>query len=403
MRAFRPDAERVRVLPEGGEPVELERTHPAGVFAGEVPGAMPLAYRLDVAYPDGLHVELDDPYSFLPTLGELDVHLASEGRHERLYEKLGAHVREVDGVRGTAFAVWAPNARSVSVVGDFNSWDGRLHQMRTLGASGIWELFLPGVEDGARYKFELRRQDGTVQLPRRPVRARDRAPAADRVGRPHLRARVAGRRVDRARASSRDPWREPISIYEVHLGSWRQGLDYLELAEQLGAYVRDMGFTHVELLPIMEHPFGGSWGYQVTAFFAPTSRFGTPDDFRAFVDSLHQQGIGVILDWVPAHFPRDEWALARFDGTALYEHADPKRGAHPDWGTLVFNLAPQRGEATSCSRARSTGCASTTPTACASTPSPRCCTSTTRASRASGCRTSTAAARTSTRSRSCAS
>jgi 1,4-alpha-glucan branching enzyme len=338
VRAFRPDAERIRVLPDGGEPVELERCHPAGVFSGEVPGALPLSYRLDVAYPDGLHVELDDPYSFLPTLGELDVHLATEGSHEWLYEKLGAHVREVDGVRGTAFAVWAPNARSISVVGDFNSWDGRLHQMRTLGPSGIWELFLPGVEDGARYKFELRYKDGSVHLRADPYAvATEHPPQTASVVYTCAHHWEDTEWVERRAAA--DPWHGPISIYEVHLGSWRPGLNYRELAEQLGGYVRDLGFTHVELMPIMEHPFGGSWGYQVTSFFAPTSRFGSPDDFRFFVDSLHQQGIGVILDWVPAHFPRDEWALARFDGTALYEHADPKRGAHPDWGTLVFNLA----------------------------------------------------------------
>jgi 1,4-alpha-glucan branching enzyme len=338
VRAFRPDAERIRALPEGGEPVELERRHPAGMFEGAVPGSLPLSYRLSVAYPDGVTVELDDPYSFLPTLGELDVHLAAEGLHERLYEKLGAHVREVDGVAGTAFAVWAPNARSVSVVGDFNNWDGRLHQMRTLGASGIWELFLPGVGDGARYKFELRNQDGKIHL-----RADPYALAAEHP--PQTASQIHTSRYEwgdadwLARRRGTDPWHGPVSIYEVHLGSWRPGLGYRELATELGEYVRDLGFTHVELMPVMEHPFGGSWGYQVTSFFAPTSRFGTPDDFRFFVDSLHRQGIGVILDWVPAHFPRDEWALARFDGTALYEHADPRRGAHPDWGTLVFNLA----------------------------------------------------------------
>jgi 1,4-alpha-glucan branching enzyme len=247
-------------------------------------------------------------------------------------------VREVDGVRGTAFAVWAPNARSISVVGDFNSWDGRLHQMRTLGPSGIWELFLPGVEDGARYKFELRYKDGSVHLRADPYAvATEHPPQTASVVYTCAHHWEDTEWVERRAAS--DPWHGPISIYEVHLGSWRPGLNYRELAEQLGGYVRDLGFTHVELMPIMEHPFGGSWGYQVTSFFAPTSRFGSPDDFRFFVDSLHQQGIGVILDWVPAHFPRDEWALARFDGTALYEHADPKRGAHPDWGTLVFNLA----------------------------------------------------------------
>jgi 1,4-alpha-glucan branching enzyme len=339
VRAFRPAADRVQVLREGREPVDLALVDESGLFEGTVPErTLPLRYRLAVSYPDGLTAELDDPYAFLPTLGELDLHLAVQGRHELLYEKLGAHVREVDGILGTAFAVWAPNARSLSVVGDFNNWDGRLHPMRSLGASGIWELFLPGVWKGAHYKFEVRYQDGSIHLKTDPV--------AQETEQPPLSASIV--------FESRHVWEDeewlaarrsttaldrPVSIYEVHLGSWRQGLHYLEAADQLGGYVRDLGFTHVELLPMMEHPFIGSWGYQVTGFFAPTSRFGDPDGFRGFVDSLHRQGIGVILDWVPAHFPRDEWALARFDGTALYEHSDPRRGAHPDWGTLVFNTA----------------------------------------------------------------
>jgi 1,4-alpha-glucan branching enzyme len=339
VRAFRPNAERVAVLLEEGEPVELTLAHPGGLFEGTVaPELLPAHHRLEVSYPGGLTAELVDPYSFLPALGELDLHLAMQGRHELLYEKLGARVRELDGVPGTAFAVWAPNARSISVVGDFNGWDGSLHPMRTLGASGIWELFLPDVGEGARYKFEIRGPDGGLKLKADPVaQASELAPQTASVV-----FRSAHRWQDeewrRARHASA-PLGEPISIYELHLGSWRQGLSYRDAAEQLGAYVRELGFTHVELMPIMEHPFGGSWGYQVTGFFAPTARFGGPDDFRAFVDSLHRQGIGVILDWVPAHFPRDDWALARFDGTALYEHADPRRGSHPDWGTLVFNVA----------------------------------------------------------------
>jgi 1,4-alpha-glucan branching enzyme len=338
VRAYRPNADRLRVLVEGQEPVELEQRHPAGIFEGVVPKAtLPLRYRLEVAYPDGGVYELDDPYSFLPTLGELDLHLAREGRHEELYEKLGAHVHEVDGVTGTAFAVWAPNARSISVVGDFNNWDGRLHAMRTLGQTGIWELFVPGFAEGSNYKFEVRRADGLGQQRADPLAFATEVPplTASVVYTPHHEWGDADWLAER-RASS--PWNEPMSIYELHVGSWRRGLDYGELGEHLGGYIRDLGFTHVELLPVMEHPFGGSWGYQVTSFFAPTSRFGSPDDFRAFVDSLHRQGIGVILDWVPAHFPKDEFALAQFDGTALYEHADPRRGTHPDWDTLVFNL-----------------------------------------------------------------
>jgi 1,4-alpha-glucan branching enzyme len=241
-------------------------------------------------------------------------------------------------VVGTAFAVWAPNARSVSVVGDFNGWDGRFNPMRALGGVGIWELFVPGVAEGAHYKYELRTKDGHVQLRADPLAQATEVPplTASIVYQPKHEWQDDGW-VEQRRATN--PLSRPISIYEVHVGSWRQGLSYAELGEQLGAYVRDLGFTHVELMPVMEHPFGGSWGYQVTGFFAPTARFGSPDDFRAMVDSLHRQGIGVILDWVPAHFPRDEWALARFDGTALYEHEDPRRGAHPDWGTLVFNLS----------------------------------------------------------------
>ena len=338
VRAFRPGAERVRVLPEGEKPVQAERKHPSGLFEALLERtSMPVRYRLEVGYPGGTTVELDDPYGFQPTLGELDLHLAAQGRHEQLYEKLGAHVLEVEGVVGTGFAVWAPSARSVSVVGDFNDWDGRIHPMRSLGGSGIWELFIPGVEEGAHYKYEVRTQDGYVQLRADPVAQATEVPpqTASVVYRPHHEWQDEGWLEERR---SHNQLARPISIYEVHLGSWRQGLSYTELAEQLGAYVKEMGFTHVELMPVMEHPFAGSWGYQVTGFFAPTSRFGSPDDFRAFVDSLHRQGIGVILDWVPAHFPRDDWALARFDGTELYEHSDPRRGEHPDWGTLVFNI-----------------------------------------------------------------
>jgi 1,4-alpha-glucan branching enzyme len=344
VRAFRPEAESVKVRVEGAEPVELERAHPAGLFEGKLDGAkLPLRYRLEVRYAEGATLVVDDPYAFPPTLGELDLHLASEGRHERIYERLGAHVREVDGVVGTSFAVWAPSARSVSVVGDFNLWDGRLHPMRSLGSSGIWELFVPGLADGDHYKYELRTQAGEIKLKTDPLAFATEVPPknASIVYRPTYEwgdAEWLGARRDT------DALAKPVSIYEVHLGSWRRHVDdnsslsYLELADELADYATDMGFTHVELLPVMEHPFSGSWGYQVTGYFSPTARFGEPDDFRAFVDRLHQRGLGVILDWVPAHFPRDDWALARFDGTALYEHEDPRRGFHPDWGTLVFNF-----------------------------------------------------------------
>ena len=266
-------------------------------------------------------------------LGELDLHLVGEGRHERIYERLGAHV----GDGGVSFAVWAPNARQVSVVGDWNGWDGRAHPLRPVGSSGIWEATVAEAADGHRYKYELVDAGGQLRVKADPF-----AFAAEV---PPLTASLVHRSTyewqDDAwleRRRSLEPHARPMSTYELHVGSWRQGLGWRELAEQVGAYVRELSFTHVELLPVMQHPFSGSWGYQVTGFYAPQSTFGSPDDFRAFVDHLHSLEIGVILDWVPAHFPRDEFALAQFDGTALYEHADPKRGAHPDWGTLVFNL-----------------------------------------------------------------
>jgi 1,4-alpha-glucan branching enzyme len=344
VRAWRPAAAAVSVVPEGGKPVKLAQTHPGGVFEGTIDGAeLPLSYRYEVDYGDSGTVTVEDPYRFLPTIGDLDLHLVGEGRHEQLWERLGAHVREIEGVRGTAFSVWAPSARAVSVVGDFNFWDGRIHPMRTLGSSGIWEVFLPGVEPGSRYKYELVAPDGEIRLKADPVAFEAEVPpkTASVVHEPgHAWA-------DEEWLKSRreaDPLKGPMSIYEVHLGSWRlnpmegnRSLSYLELADELAAYARDMGFTHIELLPVMAHPFTGSWGYQVTGYFAPTPRFGSPDDFKEFVDRLHSHGLGVILDWVPAHFPRDDFALARFDGTALYEHADPRRGAHPDWGTLIFN------------------------------------------------------------------
>jgi 1,4-alpha-glucan branching enzyme len=342
VRTYRPEARSVRVQPAG---VEAELTDPSGLWEALLPAAtLPLDYELEVEYPNGDTFTLRDPYAFLPTLGELDLHLVGEGRHEDLYERLGARVRELGGISGTAFAVWAPNARSVAVVGDFNSWDGRLHPMRSLGSSGIWELFVPDVQEGAKYKFEVRTQSGQLRLKADPVAFAAEVPPANSS----VVYRSTHEWTDDEWLASRamvDQLRSPISIYEVHLGSWRRNtlegnrsLTYLELADELGDYVKDLGFTHIELMPIMEHPFAGSWGYQVTGYYAPTSRFGTPDDFRTFVDRLHAKGIGVILDWVPAHFPRDDWALARFDGTALYEHEDPRIGAHPDWGTLIFNL-----------------------------------------------------------------
>ncbi len=339
VRVLRPHADEVHVVREGGEGHPLVRVHDAGLFSGVVPGP-PSDYRLAVRYDERVDV-VDDPYRWLPTLGEIDLHLIGEGRHERLWDVLGAHVRSYETpagtVTGTSFAVWAPTARGVRVTGDFDGWAGWTHPMRVLGSSGVWELFVPGVGAGTHYKFRVLGQDG---------RWRDKAdPMAFRTEVPPATASVVD--VDRhewadgewmAARALREAHAEPMSVYEVHLGSWRQGLSYREAAEQLVAYLDETGFTHVELLPVAEHPFGGSWGYQVTSYYAPTARFGEPDDFRWFVDHLHQHGYGVIVDWVPAHFPRDEWALARFDGSPLYEHADPRRGEQPDWGTLVFDF-----------------------------------------------------------------
>jgi 1,4-alpha-glucan branching enzyme len=270
-------------------------------------------------------------------LGEIDLHLIGEGRHRRLWEVLGAHRRTLDGVPGTSFAVWAPNARSVAVVGDWDHWRIGADPLVAQGSSGVWADFVVAAEEGSRYKFAVEGADGQVRLKADPMaRACERPPATASV------ITVSdyswGDAEWLAARAATDPARpQPMRIYEVHLGSWRPGLTYEQLAQELGDYVTDLGFTHVELMPVMEHPFGGSWGYQVTGYYAPSSRYGTPDELRAFVDALHQRGIGVIADWVPAHFPKDDWALARFDGTALYEHADPRRGEHPDWGTLVFN------------------------------------------------------------------
>jgi 1,4-alpha-glucan branching enzyme len=336
---LRPHADGVRALIGG---VEYPLSHiDIGVFAAIVPITDLVDYRLVVDYPGGHQLTTAEGYRFLPTLGEVDLHLFNEGRHERLWEILGAHRRSYttpDGeVAGTSFAVWAPNARGVTVIGDFDGWGGHSAPMRALGSSGVWELFLPDVADGTLYKYRVHGGDGrTVDHADPMAFATEHPPATASV------VTTSGYRWNdaewlRERAQSR-PWAAPVSMYEVHLGSWRPGLNYRELATQLTDYVLETGFTHVELLPVAEHPFGGSWGYQVTSYYAPTSRFGSPDDFRAFVDHLHQAGIGVIVDWVPAHFPKDEWALARFDGTPLYEHGDPRRGEQLDWGTYVFDF-----------------------------------------------------------------
>jgi 1,4-alpha-glucan branching enzyme len=292
----------------------------------------------------GTEVEFEDPYAFPSTLSDFDLYLLAEGTDLRLYEKLGAHPTTINDVAGVRFGVWAPSARRVSVVGDFNGWDGRRHVMRLHPGAGVWEMFVPELETGAVYKYEISPPSGgPPQLKADPVgfQSELRPETASVV---HDRSRYQWEDVEwMARRREVDACAGPMSIYEVHLGSWRRGegdrfLGYRDLAHQLADYVVDMGFTHVELMPVMEHPYDPSWGYQVTGYFAPTSRFGTPDEFRYLVDHLHQRGVGVILDWVPAHFPKDAHALRRFDGTALYEHEDPRQGEHPDWGTLVFNF-----------------------------------------------------------------
>lgn len=340
VRAFLPGAQAVRIRDTA---VVLERTPGTDLFEWEGDaGAVGQHYQLLWTDARGqIHLR-HDPYCFGPQLGDLDLYLFGEGRHWHAYRFLGAHEHQVDEVAGILFAVWAPSAERVSVVGDFNDWDGRIHPMRVRGASGVWELFLPQVPPGSLYKFEIRDRGGGVTLKIDPY-------AQAFQCRPETACIVQGCTSYRwgddewmARRAEQDWQRAPLSLYEVHLGSWQKTpdgrfLSYRELAERLVAYLQETGFTHVELLPITEHPLDASWGYQTTGYFAPTSRFGDPDGFRYFVDHLHQHGFGVILDWVPAHFPRDLYALARYDGTALYEHADPRQGEHRDWGTLIFN------------------------------------------------------------------
>ncbi|WP_079149524.1 1,4-alpha-glucan branching enzyme [Streptomyces sp. EN27] len=333
IRALRPFARTVTVLATGVR-AELHDDGD-GFFSGVLPVPQVPAYRLEVAYDDNT-IEVEDPYRFWPAIGELDLHLIGEGRHEELWRALGAEPMEHQGVAGTRFTLWAPNARGVRITGDFNYWDGTGFPMRSLGATGVWELFLPGVGEGALYKFDICRPDGSHTVRADPMARRTEVPPATAsiVTAKHHEWQDADWMAHRG---DRPVHEAPFSVYEVHLASWRPGLTYRQLAEQLPAYVKDLGFTHVELMPVAEHPFGGSWGYQVTGFYAPTSRLGTPDDFRFLVDALHRAGIGVIMDWVPAHFPRDDWALAEFDGRPLYEHSDPQRAAHPDWGTLEFD------------------------------------------------------------------
>ncbi len=344
IRALDHEASAAEAILESGDRIELQRVGSAGLFAALAPKAtLPLRYRLRFQYSGGATWETDDPYRFLPTLGDVDLHLFNEGNHRQLWKHFGSHPRTIDGVNGVAFAVWAPSARRVSVVSDFNHWDGRRHPMRQMGSSGVFEIFIPAARVGQHYKYEIKTSEGAIRIKTDPL-----AGAMERP--PGSAARIVqsdyawGDGEWMMKRPSFDHPHAPMAVYEVHLGSWarvpeegNRPLTYREIAPQLIAHVKRFGFTHLELLPIAEHPFTGSWGYQVTGYYAPTSWYGTPDDFRYFVDLCHQNDIGVIIDWVPAHFPKDDFALRRFDGTALYEHEDPRMGEHPDWGTLIFN------------------------------------------------------------------
>lgn len=345
VRAFLPDAAGITVIDYANKRKKypMERLHADGFFEVTIADREEwFRYQLEYTDADGNTWRSYDPYSFSPTLSEFDRHLFGAGTHYEIYEKMGGRLMTHEGARGAAFSVWAPNAKAVSVIGDFNNWDARRSPMRRLGESGIWELFLPAAAEGDKYKFHVTQCDGRVVDKTDPygVYAEVRPNNAS-VLYPLKRYKWKDRRWMTARRKY-DFRAAPMNIYEVHLGSWKRAegnrfLSYTELAEQLIPYVKEMGYTHIEMLPVEEHPFDGSWGYQVTGYYAPTSRYGSPDEFKQFVDACHQNGISVILDWVPAHFPKDDFALARFDGTALYEHQDPRLGEHIQWGTYIFN------------------------------------------------------------------
>ncbi|CAN5905365.1 1,4-alpha-glucan branching protein GlgB [soil metagenome] len=343
VRTFQPDAQSVEVISADGEDSygELKSVRPEGLFEGPISIKEHAPYKLRVTWDEV--VELQDPYRFPPVLEEGDLYLFGEGNHDYLYDKLGAHPMMLEGVEGVSFAVWAPNARRASVVGDFNNWDGRRHVLRKHPGIGVWEIFIPGIGEGEVYKYELKAPDGTL-LPLKAdpygFRAEKLPGTSSVVHDPHTYEWQDD--VWMQNRESKNALDAPMATYEVHLGSWRRRddgtyLSYAELADQLVSYVAEVGYTHVEFLPPTEYPFDGSWGYQPLGLYAPTSRFGTPDEFKHMVDAFHQAGIGVIIDWVPAHFPEDAHGLGYFDGTNLYEHADPRQGRHPDWGTLIFN------------------------------------------------------------------
>jgi len=348
VRTIQPYAAAVSVVLEG-RAFPAERVHPGGIFEALLPADYRRLeardYRLRIRWDDGSVSEVSDAYAFPTLLTDFDLHLLGEGSHWQSYDKLGAHVREMEGVQGVHFAVWAPNALRVSLVGDFNRWDGRVNPMRSRGNSGVWELFMPELKEGIVYKYELRSRLGELPFLKADPYAFE-AELRPKSGSVVATLEGYGWNDDGwMKARGRREWlAEPISIYEVHLGSWRRvpeednrWLTYREIADQLIPYVKRMGYTHIELMPVMEHPFDGSWGYQTIGYFAATSRYGKPKDFMYLVDRCHQENIGVLLDWTPAHFPADAHGLAEFDGTHLYEHADPRQGRHPDWGTLVFN------------------------------------------------------------------
>ena len=338
LRVLRPLAKEVVCITNQGE---KKLTHlEGGIWTLSGKGSR-FDYRIRTEYPNGETWLTADSYNFSPTIGELDLYLITEGRHEELWRALGAHELTLSdslgSVTGVSFKLWAPNASAVRVVGDFNDWNGAAHSMRSMGGSGIWELFVPGLSAGDLYKFQIRTRNGHWLTKIDPMgRSFEHPPATSSVVEKSEYLWRDSSWIEKR--AGRDALSSPMSIYEVHLGSWRGVKNYRELASDLIGHVKYLGFTHVEFMPLAEHPFGGSWGYQVTGYYAPTSRFGSPDDFRFLIDELHNAGIGVILDWVPAHFPKDDWALARFDGEAIYEDADPRRGEHPDWGTLVFNF-----------------------------------------------------------------
>jgi 1,4-alpha-glucan branching enzyme len=348
VRALIQDAVSCEVVEVGRRPEKrypLERIDPLGLFEGHIPRRSEFfCYCLRIQKGNGEIRQFFDPYSFLPTLGPQDLYLFNEGTEHRVYQKLGAHPREIDGIRGVSFAVWAPNALRISVVGDFNRWDGRYSPMRSLGSSGVWEIFIPGLEAGTLYKYEIVPRTGAMRLKSDPYGAYFEPPPNNASVVWDIESYAWQDQEWLQRRATTDWSKAPVLVYEVHLGSWRRNpedggrpLSYRELARELVAYVKEMGFTHVEFTPLAEFPFSGSWGYQVTGFYAPTHRYGTPQDFMFLIDTLHQNGIGVFLDWVPAHFPKDFFALPHFDGTHLYEHQDPRQGEHQDWGTLIFN------------------------------------------------------------------